>query len=94
MTVFNFGENGVVTPDADGRYRNGFYGSELPDGVSEAEAIRQWLVPEMLIRRRCDDCPPLGELERCPSCDLVWARIERLCGLAEQNQEGRSDESL
>jgi hypothetical protein len=41
-TIFNFGDSGLARPDIDGRYRSNHFFSG-PDGISEAEAIRQWL---------------------------------------------------
>lgn len=79
MTVFDFGEEIIAKPDADGRYRSGFYGSELPEGVSEAEALRQWFIGQIAV----------GEVFNAPSVSLRsddWKKLERLCELAEESQ--------
>jgi len=67
-SVFDFGENGVCKPDTDGRYRGSFfYCHPDNDGISEPEAIRQWLC---------------SVIELNPSSPN-WQYIERLAELAE-----------
>lgn len=68
QSTFDFGENGICKPDPDGRYRGMFFYYNGDDGVSEAEAIRQWL---------CGGSN--GTDPRNPN----WQLIERLVEMAE-----------
>lgn len=68
QSTFDFGENGICKPDPDGRYRAMFFYYNDDEGVSEAEAIRQWL------------CGAPGGLQ---PYGPNWKYIERLVELAE-----------
>jgi hypothetical protein len=70
QVTFDFGEHGICKPDENGLYEGFFDSSDA--GVTEPEAIRQWLCSSLTVDTQGPDWPYIERLVELAESAATW----------------------